>query len=136
MTRAFDGMSLLVDMWGCDRDKLEDPAFQHTFLLELPEKIGMHAISPPQIAKWDVPLAKAKEDWGYSGTILFAESHAYYHGWSEKEYLLFDLTSCNRFDVPKILAILDMGFHPKEMTFKVVRRGDPKDKLVSYDYVP
>jgi S-adenosylmethionine/arginine decarboxylase-like enzyme len=88
----------MLDLHGCDLSILQDCAKQYALLLELPGEIGMTPITAPQIARWDAPMCKDQQEWGYSGTILFAESHAYFHTWPEGRFVLFDLTSCKNFD--------------------------------------
>ena len=89
-------------------------------------EIGMRPISAPQIARWDIPQAKKHEEWGYSGTILFAESHAYYHTWPEFSFMLFDLTSCKDFPTEVVIEGLKRFFGAKEIVVETVFRGRRK----------
>ena len=86
----------------------------------------MHPISAPQIARWDLPQAPTKEEWGYSGTILFAESHAYYHTWPEHLFMLFDITSCKEFSEEVVIQGLKAFFGAREIVSEILFRGRGK----------
>jgi len=83
----------------------------------------MTVISAPQIARWDVPQAKKRDEWGYSGTVLFAESHAYFHSWPEYRYVMFDLTSCKDFNHAEVARNLGVLFGAKRVVPHVIERG-------------
>jgi len=117
------GKSILVDLYECDPLILQDVERQYKILVDLPMKIGMTIISAPQIARWDIPLAKNRQEWGYSGTVLFAESHAYFHSWPEYLYVMFDLTSCKDFDHAMVSRDLKVLFGAGRLKVNVVSRG-------------
>lgn len=112
-----------MDLYACSSKTLQDVDKQYKLLVELPERIGMTVISAPQIARWDLPQASKKEEWGYSGTVLFAESHAYFHSWPEYRYVMFDLTSCKDFDHEEVVQNLKILFGAKRAIPHVIERG-------------
>ena len=118
------GKSLLVDLYDCNEKLLQDVDRQYKLLVELPARIGMTIISAPQIARWDLPQAGNKEEWGYSGTILFAESHAYFHSWPEYRYVMWDLTSCKDFNHARVARNLGTQYGAKKVVPHVIQRGD------------
>jgi S-adenosylmethionine decarboxylase len=118
-----NGKTLLLDLFKCDREKLQDVGLQHALLVELPERIGMHPITAPQIVRWDVPQCENKKWWGYSGTVLFAESHAYFHTWPEGGFVMVDLTSCKDFDEIVALEQVREVFGAEIVVPRVLSRG-------------
>ena len=118
-----NGLTLLLDLHECDRALLQDCDKQYKMLLELPGKIGMTPIAAPQIARWDTPLCQEPMEWGYSGTVLFAESHVYFHTWPEIRFVLCDLTSCKNFDVPFVIEEIKKVFGAKIAVPVKVGRG-------------
>lgn len=118
------GKSLLVDLYDCNKKLLQNVDRQYRLLVDLPSRIGMTIISAPQIARWDIPQAKDKFEWGYSGTILFAESHAYFHSWPEYAYVMWDLTSCKDFNHMMVIDNLRIQFGAKRVSPCVVERGE------------
>jgi len=118
------GKSLLVDLYDCSRSLLQDVDRQYKLLVELPNRIGMTVISAPQIARWDLPQANKKEEWGYSGTVLFAESHCYFHSWPEYRYVMWDITSCKDFDHKMVVDNLKIQFGAKKAVPHIIERGE------------
>ena len=118
------GKSLLVDLYDCNKKLLQDVDRQYKLLVELPGRIGMTVISAPQIARWDLPQANRKEERGYSGTVLFAESHAYFHSWPEYQYVMWDITSCKDFNHAMVVRNLGIQFGAKKVVPHVISRGN------------
>jgi len=115
------GPHLILDLYGCPKDILEDINYIYKILDELPEKINMHKIMPPYVIKYvpeEDPL-----DWGISGIVIIAESHIAIHTWPEFNYVSIDVFSCKNFDVEKTKAILEEKFQPKKIEWEILVRG-------------
>ena len=97
------GMHLLVDGYGCDRQRLEDLSLIYTFLSEYPAQIQMTKIMPPYVFRYD---AKNKDDWGISGFVLIAESHISIHTFVEPHYVNIDVFSCKSFNAEQVIKDL------------------------------
>jgi S-adenosylmethionine/arginine decarboxylase-like enzyme len=125
MSKEFrlEGKTLTVDLYGCNAEILQNPGRLYRLLLDLPQEIGMRIIAAPQMARWDAPLCENPEAWGYSGTVLFAESHAYFHTWPEGSFVMFDLTSCGNFDHEFVMDNVQAAFFAKIAVPRVVLRG-------------
>lgn len=89
------GPHLMLDCYGCPKEKLEDIDFVFNILDTFPAKIGMNKIMPPYVFKYH---GKVSEDWGISGVVLIAESHISIHTFPDKEHAFVDIFSCKDFD--------------------------------------
>ncbi|MEM4389803.1 MAG: adenosylmethionine decarboxylase [Candidatus Micrarchaeia archaeon] len=120
------GPHLMLDLYGCDRKKLEDINFIYKFLDELPSTIGMTKIMPPYTFSY---TGTKPEDWGISGIVLIAESHVSIHTFPEKEYASVDVFSCKEFDTDATAALIAQAFGAKKVEKNFLMRGRefPKD---------
>src|SRR5947208_5961239 len=85
------GPHLMLDGYGCDKEKLTDLNLIYRILEELPARIGMTKIMPPYVFKYS---GVKPEDWGLSGFVLIAESHISIHTFPEKNFVSADIFSC------------------------------------------
>lgn len=87
------GPHLTLDLYLCNKKRLLDLDFIYKILDELPDLIGMHKISPPQVM-----IQHANPDTfdkgGISGFVLIAESHISVHTFVAQEYVSIDIFSC------------------------------------------
>jgi len=114
------GQHLTIDASFCNRKKLTEQSLVYDILNNLPEKLGMHKMTLPQVVKWMDPGAKIP---GISGFVMIAESHISIHTFPEKEYVFIDLFSCKGFDVESAVKLLVDAFGSKKYTKNVVDRG-------------
>jgi len=84
------GSHLIVDCYGCAKEKLEDVLFIHDVLDALPEKIGLTRISDPHVFR---STAGGEEMTGVSGVVLVAESHISIHTFPETSHVFIDIFS-------------------------------------------
>ncbi len=89
------GPHLMLDLYGCPKEKLSDLNFVLEVLDTLPQKIGMSKIAPPHVFKYK---GNGKKDWGVSGVVLIAESHISIHTFPENAHAFIDIFSCKEFD--------------------------------------
>jgi S-adenosylmethionine decarboxylase len=120
------GMHLMLDGYGCNRERLEDISLIYNFLSEYPAQIGMTKIMPPYVFRYD---AENPEDWGISGFVLIAESHISIHTFPEKNYLSLDIFSCKNFDSEQAISYVSNLFATQKSEVKLLDRGleFPKD---------
>ncbi|OGB89584.1 S-adenosylmethionine decarboxylase proenzyme [candidate division WOR-1 bacterium RIFCSPHIGHO2_01_FULL_53_15] len=106
------GPHLMLDCYGCPKEKLADMDLIFAALDTLPAKIGMTKIMPPYVFKYS---GKVAEDWGISGVVLIAESHISIHTFPDKEHAFIDIFSCKDFDTDyarrELLEIFDATHH-------------------------
>jgi S-adenosylmethionine decarboxylase len=120
------GTHLMLDGYGCDRERLENLSLIYNFLSEYPARIEMTKIMPPYVFRYE---AKNQEDWGISGFVLIAESHISIHTFPEKNYLSLDIFSCKEFDSKRAIAHVSEMFGVQKSEVKLTDRGleFPKD---------
>ena len=120
------GMHLILDGYGCDRQRLEDISLIYNFLSEYPAQIKMTKIMPPYVFRYD---AENPQDWGISGFVLIAESHISIHTFPEKNYFSLDIFSCKNFDSEQAISYVSNLFATQKSEIKLLDRGleFPKD---------
>lgn len=81
------GTQTLVDLFGCDQSRLDDPDAIREIMLEAARRAGatiisnsFHRFSPH----------------GVSGVVILAESHFAIHTWPEHGYAALDLFTCGK----------------------------------------
>jgi S-adenosylmethionine decarboxylase len=114
------GTHLILDGYGCDRQRLEDISLIYNFLSEYPAQIKMTKIMPPYVFRYD---AEDPEDWGISGFVLIAESHISIHTFPEKNYLSLDIFSCKEFDSEQAISYFNSLFGIQKSEVKLLDRG-------------
>ena len=120
------GPHLMLDGYGCDKDRLTDLNLIYRILEELPARIGMTKIMPPYVFKYS---GVKPEDWGLSGFVLIAESHISIHTFPEKNFVSADIFSCKTFDFGFAGEYLKDAFGMEKVECNVLDRGTefPKD---------
>jgi S-adenosylmethionine decarboxylase len=112
------GRHLIVELYGCDRGRLDDLEVVRACLLGAVRAVGatglghrFHRFAPQ----------------GVSGTVLIAESHLSIHTWPEAGYAAVDIYTCGGLDpkpaIPGLRAALDAG----EVRSQELLRGLPDD---------
>ncbi len=121
------GTHVMIDGTECDVKRLDDIRFIYQFLNQLPDKIEMRKIMPPYTFYHDG--AGVKEDRGFSGIVIIAESHISIHTYPEKGFLTFDLYSCKKFDTEKTMNYVIKAFGIQKPETRIFNRGRefPKD---------
>jgi S-adenosylmethionine decarboxylase len=122
------GPHLMLDGYGCDREKLEDLNAIYKILDELPARIGMTRIMPPYVFRYS---GLKPEDWGISGFVLIAESHISIHTFPEKGYVSVDIFSCKLFDTEFASDYFREAFGMDKMETNVLDRGTEFPKTLN-----
>lgn len=106
------GPHLMLDLYGCPKEKLSDLNFVLDILDNLPDKIGMTKISPPHVFQYN---GKGKKNWGVSGVVLISESHISIHTFPENNHAFIDIFSCKEFDTnfarDELVSLFQAGRH-------------------------
>ena len=113
-------MHLIIDGFGGDVGKMEDPEAIHRFLDEYPDAIGMTKITPPHVYVYD---GQEPQDKGVSGFVLIAESHISIHTFPQRRYINVDVFSCKEFDVHRALEEIRGIFSLESVRSWTVERG-------------
>src|SRR5213593_109811 len=114
------GPHLMLDGYGCDKQRLQDLNLIYRMLDELPDRIGMTKIMPPYVFKYS---GVKPEDWGLSGFVLIAESHISIHTFPEKNFITADIFSCKSFDAEFAASYLKKAFGIAKVELNVLDRG-------------
>ena len=114
------GPHLMLDGYGCDREKLEDLNAIYKILDELPARIGMTRIMPPYVFRYS---GLKPEDWGISGFVLIAESHISVHTFPDRGYVWVDIFSCKGFDATQAIDNIKERFLLNKWQVHVLPRG-------------
>jgi len=114
------GPHLMLDCYGCNKEKLSDMDMIFDTLDKFPEKIGMTKIMPPYVFKY---RGVVPEDWGISGVVLIAESHITIHTFPDKDHAFIDIFSCKDFDTDYATNYMINLFESKEHEVSLSSRG-------------
>ena len=116
------GPHLTLDIYGCNPEKLSDTKFIYELLDELPELIGMHKISKPNVTYFD-GNPNGFDKGGVSAFVLITESHITIHSFIADRFASVDIFSCNQFDVNKATSYLMEKLEAKKVERNLIERG-------------
>ena len=113
-------MHLIIDGYGGDVCKMEDPDAIYQFLDEYPDAIGMTKITPPHVYIYE---GQEPEDKGISGFVLIAESHISVHTFPQRRFINIDVFSCKEFDDQRALEEIRAVFSLETVRSWTLTRG-------------
>ncbi len=123
------GSHLMLDCYGCPKEKLADMDIIFGVLDTLPEKIGLIKSMPPYVFKYQ---GKEESEWGLSGFVLIAEAHISIHTFPDEGHVFIDIFSGKEFDVDFALDELAKEFeaerHEHDFT-TVFKHREPLSRL-------
>ena len=114
------GPHLVLEAYGCSKEKLKDLTLISEMLEAYPEKLDMTKIMPPYVFKYS---GAVPDDWGVSGIVLIAESHISIHTFPDKEFVTLDIFSCKDFDVDAAVEYFNSVFEPTSFEKQLLLRG-------------
>ncbi len=115
------GPHLILEAYGCPREKLADLGLLSKILDSYPSSLNMTKIMPPYVFAYnDGTIA---DDWGVSGVVLIAESHISIHTFPEKGFATLDIFSCKQFDVDEAIEFFCQHFSPEKVEKQLFMRG-------------
>lgn len=116
------GPHLTLDLYGCDKEKLDDHSHIYKLLDELPELIGMHKYSSPHLTK--IPKRENSFDQGgLTGFVILVESHISIHTFPADRFASVDVFSCKHFDAKFAVDYLVKHLGATKVEYDVKRRG-------------
>lgn len=119
----------MLDLYGCNKEKLNDLQFIYNFLDKLPSEIGMTKIAPPQITSY--PGKETSFDkGGISAFVLIAESHIVIHTFVEQEHAFVDIFSCKNFDMEHAEKVIVEALEAKKVDKYLNNRGVEFPKII------
>lgn len=116
------GPHLTLDLYGCDEEKLNNYDYIHKMLSEMPEMLGMHKFSAPQLTK--IPVQPDSFDkGGLTGFVILVESHIAIHTFPSDEFASFDIFSCKYFSEDNATKYLMEKLGAKRVELNRLERG-------------
>src|SRR6266480_4285294 len=127
------GPHLTLDLYECNTKKISDKKLIHSILDELPDLIGMHKISAPNVFNFDgnpIGNLQAFDQGGISAFVLIAESHISIHTFVKQSYVSVDIFSCKMFEAKRAEEYLIKKFEAKGVEKHLIMRGKEFPKNV------
>ena len=116
------GPHLTLDLYQCNKQKISNAQFISVILREMPEFIGMHCISEPQVTEYHGREGSFDRG-GISAFVLLAESHISIHTFPFDGFATVDIFSCKDFDLKKAQYFLMEKFEAKKAEKNFLIRG-------------
>lgn len=119
-------LHVMLDLYGCNPNLLENEAFLREVLDQYPTRIGMHKVGPVELRyiKTSNPL-----DDGYSGFVIIATSHVSLHAWAPYGMVNIDIFSCEGFDVAEVVAFARSMFQTNDVEVHAVERATRSPRI-------
>jgi len=114
------GPHLMLNCYGCPKEKLTDIGLVFDTLDSFPEKIGMAKLMPPYVFKYH---GADPEEWGVSGVVLIAESHMTIHTFPHKQHAFIDIFSSRDFNTTEAAAYMVELFKAASHEVELSSRG-------------
>lgn len=115
------GLHLMLDIYNCDPESLNDKDVVYDILESLPGKIGMRKLTKPKVLF--AQANKIKDPGGWSGYVMIQESHISLHTFIRRRFVTADVYSCKKFDTKKIINYFKKVFKTKDLEYYVETRG-------------
>lgn len=123
------GKHLMLEIYNCPSEVLNDANTLYKALDELPGKIGMTKLTLPYIVF--APGNNTKDPGGWSGFVIIQESHISLHTFAKRRFVTIDVYSCKEFDVETALSYFKHLFRSDDFEYNVEVRGSryPQENL-------
>ncbi len=115
------GLHLMLDMYDCLPEVLNDKNLVLNILQKLPGKLGMRILLAPVVA-FAKPNGK-RDPGGWSGFVLIQESHISIHTFVKRRFVTIDVYSCKEFDTQYAIDYFEKVFRTEDVDFEVEQRG-------------
>jgi len=113
------GRHLIVELYGCDYDRINNLEYVENTLKEATKLGNMHMVNSFFHKFGEV---------GVSGVIVIEESHISMHSWPEFKYLALDIFACGEnVDIEKSLSFLLRKFEASKYSASEIKRGNKKE---------
>ena len=116
------GPHLTLDLYGCDKKKINDYDHVYQILDEMPEMLGMHKFSTPQLTKIPI-LPNSFDKGGLTGFVILIESHLSVHTFPKDGFVSFDIFSCKYFSEESAISYLMEKFGANRVEKNRIERG-------------
>lgn len=89
------GPHILLDFYGCPKERLADVDFIFDLLTTFPAKIGINQSNQPQVFKYH---GRVPDEWGVTGVMVVDGTHFSVHTFPDKQHAFIDIFSNQEFD--------------------------------------
>ncbi len=109
------GYQILIDLYDCDYDKMENLEFVKDMMKNLSKILGT-TIKDEAFYKFS--------PYGISGVLIIAESHLTIHTWPEYRYAGIDIFTCSKkVNTKDAIEFLCQSLNTKKYEIKEINRG-------------
>lgn len=112
------GQILILDLHGCEKQRLQDPKLIRTFIKEIVEEIGMVRYGKPMLKRFGTGRLE-----GYSALQFIETSSITIHLDEFANRAFIDIFSCKPFDSKKAKQFATDFFRAKKAVGKTMLRG-------------
>jgi S-adenosylmethionine decarboxylase len=127
---TYFGEHLTIDGYGGSEESLNNKEAVFSCLNELPEKLGMHKLSTPEVYHADAN--DIKDPGGWTGVVVIAESHISVHTFPKRGFVSADVYTCKSgMDTKLIEQFFIDTFKLKKIETHFLKRGleYPKENI-------
>lgn len=115
------GLHLMLDMYNCMPEVLNDKKLVLNILQTLPKELGMKILLDPVVA-FAQPNGK-RDPGGWSGFVMIQESHISIHTFIKRRFVTIDVYSCREFDIQYAINYFKKVFKTDDVEFEIEQRG-------------
>lgn len=115
------GLHLMMDMYHCTPEVLNDKDLVLKILKTLPKKLGMKILLDPAVT-FAKPNGK-RDPGGWSGFVMIQESHISIHTFIKRRFVTIDVYSCKHFDVQLAIEYFKKIFQTDDVEYEIEVRG-------------
>lgn len=109
------GTHLLVELWSCDKEKLDSIKFIEKSMVDAANYSGATVLNS---------VFQNFNPQGISGVVIIAESHLTVHTWPEYGYAAIDIFTCgDKVDPWKASEFLESAFEASKVQISSILRG-------------
>lgn len=112
------GKHLIIDLWGCNPNTLNNPQLIEEVLRAACEDAGATVLFSN--------MHHFGGEYGVTGVVALSESHCSIHSWPEDGYASIDVYMCGDCDPRNSLQRIKEFFTPSEVYLKLITRGSKK----------
>lgn len=110
------GKHVLLDIYGANKEKLNDPDFINQALKDAAAAAGA------TVVKGDFHKFDGE---GVTAFLILSESHVSVHTWPSEGFAAFDIYTCGSCNPRAAAWVLGYAFQSEKFTIKEVERGSP-----------
>ena len=119
-------LHVMLDLYGCNANLLENEAHLREVLDQYPARIGMLKVGPIELRY--IKTNNPSDD-GYSGFVIIATSHISLHAWAPYGMVNIDIFSCEDFDVASTVAFARRVFQTDDIEVHAIQRATRSPRI-------